>query len=204
MTSSAATRPTNLGQGAACPQCRHWHQPPPPWPSRCERCHTRIGLYTYSPPLRLLDTPEAALPDDVACAFHPNKRAVEVCEGTGSYICTLCAVPVDGKTYSAEFINSGGLKKLAGKDPFDRKLPRPDLAAISYAALILIAWWTVVGGPILLAASIFYYVKHLRLRQSDPLYARVTSPLTSIILPILYVAIVGGFAFAGLAIWQDW
>ncbi|MEM7624138.1 MAG: hypothetical protein AAF333_00770 [Planctomycetota bacterium] len=140
------------------------------------------------------------MPDDVSCAFHPGKRAVEVCDGTGSYICALCAVPVGDKTYSADFLNNDGLKKAGMADAFSRNLPRPDVAAWLCVFLPVLFWWTLVGGPILLIISLVYYFKHLGLMRKNSLYAKVSSDLTTYLLPVLIGLCFVGMAFIAVAV----
>lgn len=143
------------------------------------------------------------MPDDVTCAFHPSKQATEVCDGTGSYICSLCAVTVADKIYSTEFINNGGLKKIKKGELFERTLPRPDQAAMGYLLLILLFSWTIVGGPVLLVASVVYYFKHLRLRRENALYRRVSSRLVGVLLPIFYILCVAFLIFIVVLIVLD-
>lgn len=184
--------------GTRCPKCELWYEDPPAYPSRCYGCNQRFGVFKFDPPEKPLDTPEVAMPDDVTCAFHPGKRAVEACGGTGSYICALCAVPIGDKTYSADFINSGGLKELNKGDVFGRTLPRPDNVATACAVLALISGCTLVGPLIFLVVSVVYYVRHIKLKQENALYSRVTSSLTTWVLPILYV--LAALAMVGFAI----
>ncbi|MEM8738436.1 MAG: hypothetical protein AAGG38_08175 [Planctomycetota bacterium] len=139
------------------------------------------------------------MPDDVECAFHPGKRATQVCDGTGSYICALCAVTVGEQTFSAEFLNSGGLKKLQKADAFQRTLPRPDITAWSCVLLALISSCTIIGPVLLAVVALIYYFKHVKLRRENPLYARVCSRATTVLLPILLgLGLLAGIAAVAL------
>ena len=186
-----------------CPRCRTVPEASMPYPARCTGCGATVGFYLYDPPEKPIDKTELALPDDVTCAAHPSKRATEICEGTGNYICALCAVPVGDKTYSADFINSGGLEKLKKGDAFERKLLRPDYAAISYAVLAVLLTF---AAPILLTASIIYYFKHLKQKRTNLLYARVTGVWSNVILPIYLILAsiltVIGLIFLGIALFS--
>lgn len=188
MTSVSSTQtPLRSGQQVRCDKCGTPHQGTAPYPSRCAVCNARVGFYVYDPPAKPLDKTELALPDDVTCMSHPAKRATEICEGTGSYICALCAVTIGDKTYSADFINSGGLEKLKKGDIFERKLQRPDQLAVACGILALLLSTTLVGGPILLVMSGIYYFRHLKMKKQNKLYDRVTGVWVNIVLPIYLV-----------------
>ncbi|MEM9752308.1 MAG: hypothetical protein AAF916_02885 [Planctomycetota bacterium] len=180
---------TRTGDDVRCPNCRGVFSQSPGWPTRCDLCGATVAVLEFDPPIELVDEAKAAMPDDVACAFHPGKRAETICDGTGSYICSLCAVPVGGKTYSTEFINSGGLKTMGKGDVFERTLQRPDYNAGACLALSFLLGWTGIAPLILLPVGAWYYSRHLKLAKSSSLYAKATSRWTTPLLGTLYALI---------------
>ncbi len=160
---------------ASCLACGYWLEDPPDWPGACPRCGRKIAWYDFDPVVPDAAGPEVAMPEDVTCAFHPGKKAVETCAGTGSYICSLCAVPVGDQTYSADFLNRGGLQKIGRPQAFNHTLPRPDhTAGICMLFAVLMSCF-IIASPIIWALAIWQTVKHARLRGTNPLYAKVTS-----------------------------
>ena len=65
--------------------------------SRCPLCGWQGEAYLFRPLAVKVERAKEALPEDAVCAHHPTKQAVEVCAGTGDYICSLCAVKLEGK-----------------------------------------------------------------------------------------------------------
>src|SRR3712207_1092454 len=80
----------------ACPSCRAPLDPPAPGRTLCPRCDWRGEAYLFTAKVLAVEAAEAALPDDATCAHHPRKRATAVCAGTGDYVCSLCAVELEG------------------------------------------------------------------------------------------------------------
>ncbi|MEM7576731.1 MAG: hypothetical protein AAF328_04575 [Planctomycetota bacterium] len=190
---------TRVADDVRCPNCRSIFSKSPAWPTKCQACKATVGILEFEPPLELVDEAKAAMPDDVSCAFHPGKRADTICDGTGSYICSLCAVPIGGKTYSTEFINSGGLERMGKGDIFERTLPRPDYGAGSCLALSIVLSWTGIAPLVLLPAGAWYFSRHVKLVKESQLYAKATGEWTTPLLATLY-AIVGVLVLFGLVL----
>lgn len=187
---------TRLADDVRCPNCRGVFSQSPGWPTRCDLCRATVAVLDFDPPMELVDEAKAAMPDDVSCAFHPGKRAETVCDGTGSYICSLCAVPVGGKTYSAEFINNGGLERLGKGDVFERTLPRPDYVAWSCLVLAILTLWTGVGPLVLVPVGGWQFARHVKLKKTSSLYAKATGRMTTALLAIVYL-VIGGLVLIG-------
>src|SRR3569623_704123 len=113
-----------------CPKCAWAYAPAQPGATECPHCHWRGKAYTFSPRQVEIVSAETAIADDAACLHHPRKKAVAVCAGTGDYICSLCAIELNGTTYSAQYLNAGG-KETVGK-AFDRTIKRPDTQVYTY------------------------------------------------------------------------
>jgi hypothetical protein len=153
----------------------------------CPNCRWSGQVYLFSRVPVDTMTAETALPEDAKCVHHTRKKATTICAGTGDYICSLCAIELNGQTYSADYLSHGG-KETIGK-AFSRTLSRPDSQIRLYLiALIIIPYVNAV-----LAAFAFLWVPHafilysraLRMRKEDPLFARLMSPASVVILPIL-------------------
>ncbi len=166
--------------GAACPRCRE------PFTAdgtrrRCAACGWtgRVSVFT-PPPGANDDRPELAGIDDATCTFHPDKKATAICEGTGSYICALCAVEVRGRTFSAEYINTGGDPTVTRQHR--PALPRPD-RYITLLSLAIILFWP--ATVITTFFVIYGFVKHLRMLRTDSVYRDVHGPWGNAGLAIL-------------------
>jgi hypothetical protein len=161
----------------------------------------------FNPRPLTLDQPEQALPDEAVCAHHPNKRAEAICAGTGDYICSLCAVTVNGQTFSATYLNRpDAQQQMAGK--WEQDLPRPDRRIRWLILLSIFPYCQAVAAPIFLIWAGFEYVRMLRMRKAHPLYARLVSQSVVVIAPILILLVAGIWlavaAAIGLGITEQW
>ena len=187
--SSAASAPSSAAPSSAvfaCPVCRATLAPADAGPTRCPNCRWKGEAYGFSPKALTAERAEAALPEDAVCLHHPSKRATAVCVGTGDYICSLCSVEIDGQTYSAEYLNAGG--NQTAKKAFDRKLPRPDSYIYLYLLLLFVPYVNVLMIPfafVWIPHAVVLYVRALRLRKENPLFARVMGRGRVVTLPIL-------------------
>src|SRR5689334_5511439 len=122
----------------SCPRCDSVLSPPSQGATRCPGCGWKGEAYLFSPAAMEVQTAEHALPDDATCIHHPRKKAIAVCAGTGDYICSLCAVDLDGETFSAQYLGAAG-KQKAGR-AFERNLPRPDSQVVLYLLMPFIPY----------------------------------------------------------------
>jgi hypothetical protein len=185
-----------LLSGFQCPRCSTVLESVTSGRVRCSRCGWSGEVYSFSP--RVLDTQPAAaaMPEDATCLHHPRKKAVAVCAGTGDYICSLCAVELNGQTYSAEYLNSAG-KNLAGK-AFERSLPRPDSQIYLYLLCCFIPYVNFIFLPfafIWIPHAVLLYFKTLRLREENPILKRIIGMPRMVMIPIL----LGLFALGWIA-----
>ena len=118
----------------------------------------------------------AALPEDATCVHHPDKRADSVCEGTGDFICGLCAVEVDGRTFSAQHLSAAGKGKA--RKAFERYLPRPDSTVATFLLLCFVPYincFWMLGAPVWVVLGYMKLASAYRMRREDPFFARVAS-----------------------------
>lgn len=140
--------------------------------TRCALCGWAGQVLVFNPPApKAVDQPAPAMGDDTTCVHHPTKRAEAVCSGTGDYICSLCAIDVQGKTYSAAYLNR--TEKTDLSEQFNRTLARPD-RVILLLALLSIFPWTAIAGPAFLIFAFFQFAKLRRQRRESSLYRRLT------------------------------
>ncbi len=169
-----------------CPQCSAQVEPAGESEQSCASCGWKGAVMLFRPVVLTANPAQAALPDDAACAHHPAKRAVDVCAGTGDYICSLCAIEVEGQTYSAQYLETGGRETIA--KAFDRYMPRPDSTVALFMLLCFIpivnGYW-MLGMPIWLVLGFKKLFEAGGLRQRDPLFARLVSRASLITLGVL-------------------
>ena len=184
-----------------CPGCGRLLAPLQWGRVRCE-CGWRGEAYLFTPRAMDVAVAEMALPDDATCIHHPRKKATAVCAGTGDYICSLCAIDLNGKTYSAEYLNSADNKKVIG-DAFDSKLARPDSRIVLYIALLIVPYIGFISAAfafLWIPHSFFLYAKALRMRRENPVYHRVVGTGRLIALPILLVLLSVGWLAGVIAL----
>lgn len=148
------------------PHCKQTVEPVPGHLERCPRCGLIVGGIQFRPLPTAPSVGEIAMPGDAICAFHPTKRAVGVCAGGGDYVCALCAVELDGKTYSAHYLEKGG--KQRAQEAFEEYLPRPDRSPFSWVVPFFV--------PFFVPAAWYNFGRAIRLRRQNPLFRRVVSP----------------------------
>ncbi|MGC8625121.1 MAG: hypothetical protein ACP5VQ_07625 [Phycisphaerae bacterium] len=138
----------------------------------CNTCRMHATGEIFNPVAPAIHGPELAMTQDATCVYHPQKKAVTVCQGTGNFICALCAVEIKGKTYSVQYLESNAGKKVADEIT-NRYLPRPDRVVnnilvalfIPYAdavVFILFPLWAVYGY--------FQCGKMAQMRRDNALY----------------------------------
>jgi hypothetical protein len=182
-----------------CPGCAEHLIPNSSGAVICSYCAWKGEAYLFSPRVLAATSADIALPDEATCLHHPRKKATAICAGTGDYICSLCAVEINGQTFGAEYLNSAG-KDKAGK-AFDRTLERPDSRIVLYLLLLFIPYINFVVIPLAfvwLPHAFYLYFKALRLRRENPLYRRLIGTPRVVTLAILLFLVTLGWV-AGVA-----
>lgn len=189
------TRPIEILQWP-CPICGGTLTPPYPVGGKtvCPKCRWTGDAFLFKRLPIAVTAAESALPEDSACIHHPTKKATAICAGSGDYICSLCAIDVDGQTFSAEFLNKNKLGKAKLGKAFDRYLPRPDSHIF---VLIVCSIFVPYVDFVLLAGACFWipyafhlYFKALRLRRENELFNRVMPKSRVVTIPI-YLSLIG-------------
>jgi hypothetical protein len=183
--------PETLPTGAiACPKCERLLDGSATQRVQCPACAWVGDVVAFSPKALEIEPAKPAMPEDAACNHHQRKKAVAVCAGTGDYICSLCAIELNGQTYSAEFLNGPG-KDITGK-AFEINLPRPDSQIRTYIVCCFIPYINaifVVFAFIWIPHAFFLYARALKLKRENELFRRVFGTASMILLPIALVVI---------------
>lgn len=157
--------------------------------------NTPFVVDEFSPVPMLAPQAETATEEHAVCAHHPEHQAIAVCAGTGNYICALCTVEIDGKTYSVQFLDSPPGQSVVAQR-FTSVLPRPDrivwqmlasllILPLTAAMLFLFFIWVPVG--------VVNWFRVLRLRGRSNLYRRIVRmPQVVIMLLGLLLWLVAG------------
>lgn len=138
---------------------------------RCPHCDLKTQTLLFRPLPLLVEHPTPAGPEDATCAHHPTNRAVAICAGTGDYICSLCHVALDGKSYSVQYLEGAG--KPALTKSYTHYLPRPDTEIITMAVFTMLVSFL---GVILIPLMMIRFFTVRKLRRDNPLYARLVGP----------------------------
>lgn len=124
----------------------------------CAQCGTVQRIYAF-PALfegkRAGDFGEAvSVGDESTCYYHPEKKAVVVCEGCGRFLCSLCDLEITGAHICASCLEAGrGLEK----EKVERSRYLYEELAFSAAFLSLILWF--------LAIPIGFYALYVSIRH---------------------------------------
>lgn len=184
--------------GFDCPKCNQSILPDESFggSAHCSSCNWKGHAYLFRPLVMIAENSQAAVPDDALCAFHPNKRAVAVCEGAGNFICSLCMVELNGKTYSVQYIDGKG-KKEFGKT-FDRYLDRPDY---TINMLLVFSLFVPFIVPITIPFVIHRFFIMRKMQKENPLYAKLIGKGKVIMYGIfMLLCLISLIGFIGLII----
>ena len=169
---------TDLPAGPRCPMkgcLRHLVQRGERWYCGQHDLYFHVEEFASTEPP--VDRVDAATEQHAICAHHPENRAVAECAGTGNYICALCAVDIDGVTYSVQFLDSTAGKALVA-ERFASSLPRPDRLVWHLLAFLCVLPITIVMiflSFIWVPVAFIYWVKAIRVRRDNELYRRIVS-----------------------------
>jgi len=181
--------------GFDCPSCHERLFMENSGPTICPRCGWRGEAYIMRALREKVESANDAAMNQAVCAFHPTKQAMAVCAGSGDYICSLCAVEMDGEVYSAGYLSRGGKKKLT--KTFSRRLNRPDREMTVYLLLTLIFFFL---APVMIPLAIHRYFRALKLRKTDELFARMFSNLEAFVWGIILAVMTVLYTLGAIAL----
>lgn len=124
--------------------------------------------------------------------MHPQWRAVGTCAGSGDYVCDLCKIDLDDKTYSAGYLSGAGNELLMKK--YKNLVRRAD-REFALAAIISLPFCT---GFSLFIVSVIYYFEMKRISKDGPVAERLVRKNSPSIL--LGLGLLAVLAFFGMAL----
>ena len=153
-----------IAQPIACPKCRavlgveYFNQPA--W-QPCPSCATelRVGVFPalfrqdqITPAERIMAESEAG------CFYHPEKKAVVVCDACGRFLCALCDVDFNGRHLCPACLQAGRQKGKIAK--LQNTRTRHDRIALVMAVgpmvIFFLIYFTLFTAP----ATLFYAIWH--------------------------------------------
>ncbi len=138
----------------------------------CNTCRMRVSGELFNPITPVIHGPELAMSEDALCVYHPNKKATTVCQGTGNFICALCAVEIKGKSYSVQYLESKAGKKAA-EEIVSHYLARPDRVVNNILVALFIPYADAVVFILFPLWAVYGYIqcgKMAKMRREDALY----------------------------------
>ena len=119
-------------------------------------CGTEVRVFRFHPTRRVPQASPAAALQGTPCAYHAGNAATESCARCGSFLCELCATPLEAATYcTACFERMSGEGNLAS---LSSHLPRPHALALAAAFFALVP----IFGLLFLPLSVWQCVKAWR------------------------------------------
>ncbi len=127
-------------------------------PSACPKCYTRGFAYAYPAwgrSKRREVQLESADLGSATCFFHESRKAAQICEGCGKFLCPVCSIEYAAGMYCPDCISSGkveGIDLKSSSRRFDRFA-----FMLSLVPLTLVLWFTVfLTAP----ACLFLVIRH--------------------------------------------
>lgn len=136
----------------------------------CLRCGESLRIFLFSPH----EGGNASIPDagvdDVPCLHHPRNKAETSCARCGSFICRLCAVEINTKTFCAKCLDAK--ERMEGHDLLATTLPRHDRRIISVLAFPIVLPFLY---PLAIPYAVYQFRKISTESRRNPLAGRLYS-----------------------------
>ncbi len=165
----------------------------------CSMCAGKLRVYAFPALYRRAKQVAAALAarlDDAACYYHADKKAEQVCDACGRFLCGFCELPFGEETLCAPCLEQR--RKEPGRHALKPRQMRYDKLAISLAVLPLLYFpLTVLTAPATLFVVLRYWKKDLEFspgRKSRMVLAFVIGLLEIIGWIFVGMALIGGIA----------
>ncbi len=171
----------------------------------CDTCRLEVNAELFNPIAPAFASPELAMSDDATCVYHPQKKAVTVCQGTGNFICSLCAVEIKGKTYSVQYLENPAGKKVAD-DWITRYLPRPDRVVSNILVALFIPYADMVVIILFPLWALYGYAqcaKIAKMRRENPLYHDLVGKGRIVIGVVLLSLVLVGWLILAVTLLAD-
>ncbi len=125
----------------------------------CPSCHVPIRIDVFPAFYRGIrpgKEGEALMEDQSSCFYHPEKKAVILCDHCGRFLCALCDVEFGGRHLCPACLETG--KKKGRIVNLDRHRVLYDSVALKIAVFPMITvWFTLVTAPIALYLAIRHW-----------------------------------------------
>jgi hypothetical protein len=125
----------------------------------CPRCTAQIEAYFFPGFFRPMQagTSASVLVDhtEASCFYHPQKQALQVCDGCGRMICALCSIDLGTEHLCPSCISSG--KKKGKITTLEDNRTRYDSIALSLAIFGMFCYPFAI---FLLPAAIYVAIRH--------------------------------------------
>lgn len=125
----------------------------------CPSCRTPVKMDVFSAFYRGLQPGkegEILIDDQASCFYHPQKKAVLLCDHCGRFLCALCDVELGGRHLCPACLETG--KKKGRIINLDRHRVLYDGVALRLALFpMIIVWLTIVTAPIAIYLSIRHW-----------------------------------------------
>jgi hypothetical protein len=135
----------------------------------CPACKTKLTVHALPALYRhVQESTEALLArlDDAACFYHAGKKAEQVCDDCGRFLCGLCVLPFEEETLCATCLEHR--RKSAGMHTLKPNQIRHDKLALMLAivsVIIMIPFWFTVVIPLAVAlAGVFVAIRYWKRR----------------------------------------
>ena len=126
---------------------------------RCPSCRVPIKIDLFPAFCRVPEpgkTGETLVDDQASCFYHPQKKAVTLCNQCGRFLCALCDVEWGGQHVCLACLETG--KKKGKMTNLERHRVLYDSTALRLALFPLITvWFTAVTAPIALYLAIRHW-----------------------------------------------
>jgi hypothetical protein len=167
----------------ACPYCRTPLMLPRGGSFACQRCRRAFRYYPVVPvPAPVIPCALVQSAGEVSCALHSRNRAAGNCERCGDFMCPLCAVEIEGRSYCTrcfDLLYQRGAFRMA-RQPFTLPGNAVALALLSLPAMVLYGL-----GYATAIASILMAVSALRQIGARPDLPGRTAALAAIAIAVI-------------------
>jgi len=141
----------------------------------CPRCKRTLAIYAYPALYKKKEIrveAKAASLDDATCYYHPKKKAEEVCDNCGRFLCGLCVLPLGEQNLCSACLEIQR-SKSDGSFELQPSQIRKDKLAVALVILPLLFWpFTLFTAPAALVVVIrnwnkkFFFAQNSRLSFS--------------------------------------
>ena len=127
--------------------------------STCPRCTSPIEAFFFPAFFRQIEIGAVASQlldqSEASCFYHPQKQAMQVCDGCGRMICALCSIELGAEHLCPNCLASG--KKKGKITTLEDSRTRYDNIALSLAGIsIVIYFFSIFLAP----AAIYVAIRH--------------------------------------------